>query len=452
VSHGFAFVDTETTGRHAEARIIEIAVVTYSPTGRRTGSKSQLVRGDGTVGDWAAQKVHGIRAQDLVGKPAFAEVWPELTAMLHGHYVFAHNAPFDLKRINYELSRIRRAAVPSMGCTMRLAYDLGYAQKKTATKPTVSAKLSELVGRLKLPVDPDHRALNDTEAVAALFWYFRKRHTAKVDSYLARITPFGGAHAAPLAAPSTSVARATAARAADQATPSATSSAKVPQKVQVAADRTRAALTDTLTAMRSTDATSLSDFKAATTRAKRAHLAAQDRLNRARETQRGLAATERDFNDLLSTLRAAEEQRRAAIAELAGLRRLFMGADRRQLAERRRTTAASKIASIERRISKARRNDKAARSKADQETQRRRKELDAARRELDRAQERQAAVRARIKSITARGFRAPGESEDLREWVAAMRQEVSRLLKIARSKRISDTDRRRLDRLVTPSN
>ena len=189
MSNGFAFIDTETTGTHAGARVIELAVVTFSPQGRRTGSYSTLLRGDGTVGGPMAQRVHGIREADIRDAPTFGEIWSDFSKRVDGHVLVAHNATFDRTRINHELSLVRKRPLPDFPCTMRLAYDLGYARRRSGDVPGVSGRLGELVKRLGLDVSPTHRALADAEAAAALFWYFRRKHRADVDVALRRFTP-----------------------------------------------------------------------------------------------------------------------------------------------------------------------------------------------------------------------------------------------------------------------
>lgn len=39
---------------------------------------------------WAAQKVHGIRAKDLIGAPRLLELWPEIRRLLENRWVVAH--------------------------------------------------------------------------------------------------------------------------------------------------------------------------------------------------------------------------------------------------------------------------------------------------------------------------------------------------------------------------
>jgi len=41
---------------------------------------------------WSAQKVHGIRREDLAGAPELAELWPRVRTLLGGHWVVAHGA------------------------------------------------------------------------------------------------------------------------------------------------------------------------------------------------------------------------------------------------------------------------------------------------------------------------------------------------------------------------
>ncbi len=41
---------------------------------------------------WSAQKVHGIRQEDLAGAPTLLSLWPELKSRLGGHWLVAHGA------------------------------------------------------------------------------------------------------------------------------------------------------------------------------------------------------------------------------------------------------------------------------------------------------------------------------------------------------------------------
>ena len=41
---------------------------------------------------WSAQKVHGIRREDLAGAPDLASLWPRLKGLLAGQWIVAHGA------------------------------------------------------------------------------------------------------------------------------------------------------------------------------------------------------------------------------------------------------------------------------------------------------------------------------------------------------------------------
>ncbi len=41
---------------------------------------------------WSAQKVHGIRTEDLVGAPSLLTLWPRLNELLKGRWIVAHGA------------------------------------------------------------------------------------------------------------------------------------------------------------------------------------------------------------------------------------------------------------------------------------------------------------------------------------------------------------------------
>lgn len=44
---------------------------------------------------WGNVRIHGLRRQDLIGMPAFDELWPRLQPDLEGSVIVCHNAAFD---------------------------------------------------------------------------------------------------------------------------------------------------------------------------------------------------------------------------------------------------------------------------------------------------------------------------------------------------------------------
>ncbi|WP_062377079.1 exonuclease domain-containing protein [Demequina pelophila] len=153
---GFAVVDLETTGfaYNTRDRICEIGVVLLDADGRREDAYTTLVNPQRDLG---AQHVHGIDATDARIAPLFADVVGDLTELLAGRVLVAHNATFDTAFLTAEYARagfpvdLRDAAL----CTMRLAPAFG-----------APAKLGECCRHFGIRLDGAHAALNDAEATA----------------------------------------------------------------------------------------------------------------------------------------------------------------------------------------------------------------------------------------------------------------------------------------------
>jgi DNA polymerase III epsilon subunit-like protein len=84
-------LDSETTGLHDQARIVELAVIT---TAGETLIDTLLDPGEPIPTE--ASDIHGITDSDVAGAPSFAAILPELQQQLHGHRVLIYNAPYDL--------------------------------------------------------------------------------------------------------------------------------------------------------------------------------------------------------------------------------------------------------------------------------------------------------------------------------------------------------------------
>lgn len=100
-------LDTETTGlEHAQGhRIIEVGaveLVNRRPTGR---TFHHYIDPERDVDEGAA-KVHGIRREQLIGKPKFAQIAPELFEFIDGAELIAHNATFDVAFLDAEFARL----------------------------------------------------------------------------------------------------------------------------------------------------------------------------------------------------------------------------------------------------------------------------------------------------------------------------------------------------------
>jgi DNA polymerase-3 subunit epsilon len=106
-------IDTETTGLDPDTgdRIVEIGAVellNHMPTGRSFHAYINPQRD--VPADAVA--VHGLTAQFLADKPAFAAVAAELAEFIGDARLVIHNAAFDMKFLNAELGWVQRPRLP----------------------------------------------------------------------------------------------------------------------------------------------------------------------------------------------------------------------------------------------------------------------------------------------------------------------------------------------------
>jgi len=105
-------LDTETTGLDPAFghRIIEIGAVEMinrNITGRRYHTYLNPDRDS----DEGALQVHGLTTAFLSDKPRFEQQVDDLLAFIDGAELIIHNAPFDLKFLNAELSRVGKEEI-----------------------------------------------------------------------------------------------------------------------------------------------------------------------------------------------------------------------------------------------------------------------------------------------------------------------------------------------------
>jgi DNA polymerase-3 subunit epsilon len=55
--------------------------------------------------DWGNIRVHGIRPEDVMDAPSFADVWDEISDVFEGALVLAHNASFDMNVLKRSAAR-----------------------------------------------------------------------------------------------------------------------------------------------------------------------------------------------------------------------------------------------------------------------------------------------------------------------------------------------------------
>ncbi len=101
--------DTETTGLDPRDghRLVEFAGVELLER-VPTGKSLHFYLNPGRPMPAEAEAIHGLSDEFLADKPMFADKADELLEFLAGATLVAHNAPFDLRFLNFELERVGR--------------------------------------------------------------------------------------------------------------------------------------------------------------------------------------------------------------------------------------------------------------------------------------------------------------------------------------------------------
>ena len=158
-------LDTETTGLDPDGghRVIEIGcieLIDHFPTGR---TFQRYVNPERDM-PAEAERIHGITAAFLADKPLFAAVVDELMEFLGDAPLVIHNAAFDLKFLNAELTRIDAALIPPG----RAIDTIELAKVKF---PGARYSLDELCKRFAVDLSArgKHGALLDAELLAQVY-------------------------------------------------------------------------------------------------------------------------------------------------------------------------------------------------------------------------------------------------------------------------------------------
>lgn len=155
-------VDTETTGLGEGHRIVEIAAIELRnkiPTGNRFHTYLDPKR---TI-DKGATAVHGLTREKLAGSPTFKKIAGKLTAFLGDSPLVIHNAAFDVRFLNDELTR---AKLPPL--TNPVVDTIELAKRKW---PRANFSLTAICKRLAIDTSARlyHGALLDAELLAEVY-------------------------------------------------------------------------------------------------------------------------------------------------------------------------------------------------------------------------------------------------------------------------------------------
>ena len=94
------YLDTETTGMHLTAEVIEIGIIDDD----KNVLCDILIRPRGKI-DPAAARVHGITPEMLADAPTWEKAWPQAEAVLLNRRVGVYNAEFDLRLMKQSHNR-----------------------------------------------------------------------------------------------------------------------------------------------------------------------------------------------------------------------------------------------------------------------------------------------------------------------------------------------------------
>ena len=159
----FTVVDLETTGATPGfCKITEIGAVRIEG-GREVSTFSALVNPGMPIPAFITG-ITGIDDDTVEGAPPIEVVLPKFVDFAAHSVLVAHNAPFDLGFLDYELGRQRGQTFPRPALdTLRMARKLCPQQK---------CSLSALAYRFDTRVKPVHRALHDAQATGELLLLF----------------------------------------------------------------------------------------------------------------------------------------------------------------------------------------------------------------------------------------------------------------------------------------
>ena len=159
--------DLETTGLYPDRgdRIIEIGAVEIINKVKTGRFFHKFINPEREVSR-AAFNVHGISTEFLRDKPKFYDVIDDFLHFIAGDKLVIHNAPFDMKFINYELSMFDREKI----AYERAVDTLVMARRKFPGSP---ASLDALCKRFNINIDTrkanGHGALLDSELLYQVY-------------------------------------------------------------------------------------------------------------------------------------------------------------------------------------------------------------------------------------------------------------------------------------------
>ncbi|MBE0501183.1 MAG: 3'-5' exonuclease [Desulfuromonadales bacterium] len=155
--------DTETSGLSPKTghRIIEIGAVAMSGS-EITGEFQSLIDTDCEI-SWRATNVHGITNRMLKGEPSPFQVFTDFRDFIGAATLVAHNAPFDLRFLEFEFAALGFRLTNRSHCTLRLSRKI-WPQLENHKLDTVARHVGASFDGLQ-----QHRALDDAKVTAEIW-------------------------------------------------------------------------------------------------------------------------------------------------------------------------------------------------------------------------------------------------------------------------------------------
>lgn len=158
-------LDTETTGLDPKTgdRVVEIACLELINHVESGETRRWYLNPEREVPE-EAQRIHGLSSEFLADKPRFAEIAEEFIDFILADKLVIHNASFDLKFLNHELTQAGHSPIASL----RAVDTLEMARRKF---PGAQASLDALCRRFGIDNSARtfHGALLDCQLLAEVY-------------------------------------------------------------------------------------------------------------------------------------------------------------------------------------------------------------------------------------------------------------------------------------------
>ncbi len=187
----FCVLDLETTGATAaHCEITEIGAVKYVG-GELAGTFQTLVNPGSEIPPYITV-LTGITQAMVIEAPSISEALPAFLEFIGDAVIVGHNVRFDLSFLNAAAERLGYGRLPNR------SVDTLALSRRLVRSEVRNLKLSSLAAHFRAPHPPTHRALDDAQATAHIFWALLERAgtlgITHLDDLLMLPTARGSAH------------------------------------------------------------------------------------------------------------------------------------------------------------------------------------------------------------------------------------------------------------------